>query len=547
MSTHKSIIQSASLIGFATLCSRLLGFIRDMVIARLFGVYVYAQAFVVAFRIPNLFRDLVGEGAANAALVPVFSEYHLKHTQEEFWELANVLLNLLLVILAAITILGITFAPLIVRLIAPGFTPDPYKLNTTIKLTRIIFPYILLVSLAAYSVGILNSLKHFAIPAFAPCLLNISIIVFALLFGEGIKGLATGVLVGGVLQLAIQVPVLYKKGFRLDLFRRFTPLEIPLTRKSIARFLTGFKHPAATIIGKLMVPRLFSSSVYQLNNFVDSIFGSLAFIVGEGGVAVLYFAYRLIQFPLGIFSNALSQAILPTFSNQALEESPDNLKKTLSFGLRATFLVMLPASVGFMVLAYPIIQTIFEGGKFDSYSTQLTSSVLFFYSIGLFAYGSTKILQSCFFALKDTLTPAKISFLALMVNIVLNSILMFPLKLAGLALATSLSGINTFFILLFLLKKRLAPFKVLPIFSSFLRILCASLSMGLVCYFVTRYKFVLASGILNRLLSLGLPLLSGVVSYIVFCFIFRVKEMQELWQWLARRRKEITRPMLLNS
>src|SRR4030042_1484027 len=339
MSTNKSIAKSATIIGFATLCSRILGFIRDIVIARLFGIYVYAQAFVIAFRIPNLLRDVVGEGASNAALVPVFSEYNTKHSKDEFWELANVVLNLLLVILMAITILGIVLSPIIVRIVAPGFISDPYKLETTIRLNRIIFPYILLIGLAAYAMGILNSLKHFAVPAFAPCLLNISIIVFALVFGEEIKGLALGVLVGGVLQLAIQIPVLYRKGFRLKLFRRFTPLEISSKQRGIAKFLTGFKHPAAKTIGLLMLPRLFSSAIYQLNNIVDSIFGSLAFIVGEGGVAALYFAYRLIQFPVGIFSNALSQAILPTFSTQALEDNKDNLRRTLSFGLRLEFFV----------------------------------------------------------------------------------------------------------------------------------------------------------------------------------------------------------------
>jgi len=515
MSTNKSIAKSATVIGFATLCSRILGFIRDVVIARLFGVYVYAQAFVIAFRIPNLFRDLVGEGAANAAFVPVFSEYKVRHTEEEFWELANVILNLLLVIVTAITLLGIIFSPLIVRLIAPGFISDPHKLEITIRLNRIIFPYILLISLAAYAMGILNSLKHFSVPAFAPCLLNISIIVFALLFGEGIKGLALGVLVGGVLQLAIQVPVLYKKGFHLNLFRRF-------------------KHPAAKTIGKLMVPRLFSSSIYQLNNFVDSIFGSLAFIVGEGGVAVLYYAYRLILFPLGIFSTALSQAILPTFSTQALEDNHSNLKTTLSFGLRATFFVMLPASIGFMVLAHLIIETIFRGGKFDAYSVVQTANVLIFYSIGLFAYGATKILQSCFFALKDTVTPAKVSFLALIVNIILNSILMFPLKLGGLALATSISGINTFLILFFLLRKKIHGFGIKIIIISFTRILLASLAMGFVCWAVSK-NIPFDGGSLAKLFNLSLSIASGLIAYIIFCFILRVREIQELWRWVAKK------------
>ncbi|MDD5167035.1 MAG: murein biosynthesis integral membrane protein MurJ [Candidatus Omnitrophica bacterium] len=504
MSTNKSIARSASVIGFATLCSRVLGFLRDIVIARLFGIYVYAQAFVIAFKIPNLFRDFVGEGAANAAFVPVFSEYTVKHTKEEFWELANVVLNLLLIVLTAITVLGIIFSPVIVRLIAPGFIADPYKLETTIRLNRIIFPYILLIGLTAYAVAILNSLRHFAVPAFAPCLLNISIIVCALVFGEGTKGLALGVLLGGCLQLVVQIPVLYKKGFRLKLFR-------------------SFRHPAAKIIGKLMVPRIVSSSIYQLNNFVDSIFGSLATIVGEGGVAVLYFSYRLVLFPIGIFSNALTQAILPTLSTQALEEDHAKLKQTLSWGLRASFFLLLPASVGFMVLALPIISALFGGGKFDLVSVGLTANALFFYSIGLFAYGSTKIVQSCFFALKDTLTPTKIAALTLAMNIVLNSLLMFPLKIGGIALANSISGIITFFILFSILKRRLGGFKGEGIFISFLRILAASLWMGVAC--IT----------LNKAFNFIFALIGGILSYIIFCFIFRVPEMRQLWRWLAKR------------
>ena len=508
--SHHSIAKSAGIIGIATLCSRILGFIRDVVIARLFGIYVYAQAFVIAFRIPNLFRDLVGEGATNAAFVPVFSEYSVKRSKEEFWELSNIVLNAMLVILMAITILGIIFSPLIVRLIAPGFVASPEKLEATIRLNRIIFPYILLVSLAAYSMGVLNSLKHFVVPAFAPCLLNISIIVFAMLFGEGIKGLATGVLVGGLLQLGVQIPVLYKKGFRF-------------------RFTGKFRHPAIKTIGKLMLPRVLSSSIYQLNNFADSIFGSLAWIVGEGGVAVLYFSYRLIQFPLGIFSNALSQAILPTFSTQAAINDHSKIKLTLSWGLRTTFFVMLPASVGFMVLAKPIISTIFGGGRFDLNSSNLTASALLFYSIGLFAYGAIKILQSCFFALKDTVTPTKTAALSLILNVIFISVLMFPLKIGGIALATSISGIITFFVLFNCLKKRIGDFGIKGIVISFVRILLASVGMGLVCYFVLRQAVHL-----NKFLSLGLEITAGLISYIFFCFIFKVKEMRQLWDWLAR-------------
>lgn len=516
MSTNKSVARSAGVIAFATLCSRLLGFIRDIVIARLFGVYVYAQAFVIAFRIPNLFRDLAGEGAANAAVVPVFSEYAVKHTKEEFWELANVVLNLLLVILTATTLLGMVFAPVIVRLIAPGFVASPEKFAATVRLTRVIFPYCLLICLAAYSMGILNSLKTFAVPAFSPALLNISIIVFALIFGEGIKGLALGVLVGGVLQLAVQIPLLYKKGFRLRIFKRFS-------------------HPAAKTIGKLMLPRLLSTSIYQLNNFVDSIFGSLAWIVGEGGVAVLYFSYRLIQFPIGLFSNALSQAILPTFSTQALQENTDKLKATLSWGLRTVFFVMLPASFGFMALSQPIVSTLFGGGRFDSFASLLTSRALLFYSFGLFAYGATRVLQSCFFALKDTATPTKMSALALGMNIILNAIFMFPLKVSGIALATSISGIITCFMLFKALRKKLGDFGTKEIARSFARILAASACLGIVSYSVSQNIFP-GSGALDKILNLCLAIVLGIITYIASCFIFRVREINQLWDWLARNK-----------
>jgi len=408
--------------------------------------------------------------------------------------------------------LGITFSPFIVRLIAPGFLASAEKFALTVKLNRIIFPYILLISLAAYSTALLNSLKHFVIPAFAPCLLNISIIVFALLFGEGIKGLALGVLTGGVLQLLVQIPVLYKKGFRL---------KIPKT----------LNHPGARTIGKLMVPRVLSSCIYQLNNFVDSIFGSLALIVGEGGVAVLYFSYRLIQFPLGIFSNALSQAILPTFSQQVITDEAGKLKDTLSFGLRAVFFVMLPVGIFFMVLAKPLVTTLFGGGKFDVYSARLTANALFFYSIGLSAYGANKILQSCFFSLKDTITPAKIAALSLILNITLNAILMFPFKIAGIALATSISGIITFCILFALLKKKLGDFGFREIIFSFLRVLAASICMGGVCYFSVHLSA-------NKFLSLIIALSFGFVSYIIFCFIFKVSEMRQLWGLLYSRIKK---------
>jgi putative peptidoglycan lipid II flippase len=236
-------------------------------------------------------------------------------------------------------------------------------------------------------------------------------------------------------------------------------------------------------------------------------------------VAVLYFAYRLIQFPLGIFSNALSQALLPTLSTQALEEDRGKLIQTLCFGLRSAFFLLVPASVGFMVLSRPIIRTLFQGGKFGPEACLVTANALLFYSLGLFAYGASKILQSCFFALKDTVTPAKVSAVALGLNIILNSVLMFPLKIAGLALATSISGIVSFFILLAVLKKKLAPLNFSCLFLPVLKILAASLAMGGVCFLLAQTNPVADSSILARVVNLGLPVLCGLISYIIFCFL----------------------------
>ncbi len=506
----RGIARSAGVIGSATLVSRVLGFVRDIVIARLFGVYLYAQAFVIAFKLPNLFRDLVGEGAVNAAVIPVFSEYLAKEKKAEFWELCNVLMNLLLVILAGITVFGIVFSPVLVRLIAPGFSSDPAQFAITVKLNRLIFPYILLIGLAAYSMGILNSLRHFIIPAFAPCLLNISIIICALIWGEGIKGLASGVLIGGILQLAIQLPLLYKKGFRFS-------------------FTDKFNHPAIAKIGKLMTPRLFSSAIYQLNNFADTIFGSLSFIVGNGAVAALYFSYRLIQFPLGIFGNSLSQAILPTLSLQAVDpKDRQKFRETLVFGLRAILFVMVPASLGFMVLAKSIVSGLFMGGRFDSYSVGTTASALFFYSIGLFAYGSTKILQNSFFALKDTLTPTIVSAIVLLLNICLNAILMYSMKLSGLALATSISGIAGFFILFYLANKKIGGLKIASLVLFFFKVSLASCGMAAVCWWVTRVSPPVNGHIINRIFNLALPVFCGIVSYIGFSLLLGIDQARNL-------------------
>jgi putative peptidoglycan lipid II flippase len=503
--SKKHIIKSAGIIGFATVISRVLGFVRDIIIARFFGTARYAEAFVVAFRIPNMLRDLIGEGATNAAFVPVLSEYMIKK-KEEFWEIANIMLNLLLVILSTITILGVLASPLIVKLIAPGFLNDPEKFSITVKLTRLMFPYILLIGLAAYTMGVLNSLKHFSAPAFGPCFLNIAIIICAIIWGESVMGLASGVLIGGILQLAIQVPVLYRKGFKFLFTKRLN-------------------HPAASKIGILLLPRILGSCVYQVNLFINTILASLSTIVGTGGVAALYYANRIFQFPMAIFGIAIAQAALPTMSREALETEPDKLKDTLSFSLRAINFIIIPASIGLITLAVPITQTLFERGKFDHYSTLITANALIFYSIGLFSYSGIKILVSCFYSLKDTLTPVKIASVSLLLNIILNVALMFPLKIGGLALSASISGIFNFLTLFYILRKKIGHLDGYKILISFLKVTIASIAMAIIIY-ICAFKIVL---------NLFVTILIAMLSYIIATFIFDVKEAKEFLSWMLKK------------
>lgn len=519
MSTKKSILKSAGVIGLATLLSRILGFVRDIIIAKFFGTGTAAEAFVVAFRIPNLLRDLVAEGASNSAFVPVFSEYAAKRTKEEFWELANVVLNVMMVVLGAITIIGIAGAPLVVRLIAPGFAADSLKFNLTVGLTRLIFPYMLLIGLAAYSMGVLNSLGHFATPAFGPCLLNISVIVSALIFGEDVLGLALGVLTGGVLQLALQAPALYGKGLRPSLGVKFY-------------------HPAAKRIAALLGPRAIGACVYQINVFVDTMLASLARIVGEGGVAALYYSNRLVQFPLAIFGISVAQAALPSMSVHAARDDVEKFKETLSFSLRTVFFVMVPASVGLAVLARPITAILFQRGSFNVYSTQITSFALLFYSLGIFAYSGVKVLVSGFYALQDTKTPLKIAAASLVVNIALNLILMFPLKVGGLALATSISALNNFLMLFFALRRKVGAMDGARIASSFLRVSGASALMGAACFISANIlSHGLAFGSSSvKVLSLAVIITVGIASYAIGCFIFRVEELKNFLKWALKRR-----------
>ena len=516
---NRSLIKSTRTIGLGTLASRILGFFRDVIIAKFFGTGISAQAFVVAFRIPNLLRSIVGEGGTNAAVVPILSRLEAQGKKEEFWQAASCLLNILVVLLVVVTLLGELFTPYIVRAIAPGFIREPTKLYLTIRLTRWMFPYILLIGLTAYAMAVLNSLKHFALPALAPCMLNISLIVSALVFcprfKEPILGLALGVLIGGLLQLAIQVPILVKKG----LFKR--------------RF-SGFIHPRVKEIGRLFLPRTLGIAVYQINLFVDTIFASFAFIVGAGAPAALYYANRIVQFPLALFGVALAQAALPTLSGLAAQKDFTQLKETVSFSLRSVFIMMIPAMVGIMVLAHPLVKIIFERGSFTSYSTVITSFVLLFYCFGLTGYAGIKVLANCFYSLKDTLTPSKIAGLALLINITLNLVLMRPLKMAGLALATAISVTVYFILLLSALEKRVG--KLQGLISTLSKVVLAASIMGAAAWFVFYRTDFPVDGKLLLAVKLGISISAGIAVYLGALKLFAKEEAEIFVGWILKRR-----------
>ena len=515
---HHRVTRSAAVMGTATFASRVLGFVRDILIARFFGTTLAAQAFVIAFMIPNLLRDLVAEGAVSAAIIPTLTSY-LRKGKEAFWELSLFLLNSTLLILGLLSVAGVLCAPALVTLVAPGFLNNSPQFELTVLLTRVLFPFIFLIGLSAYAMGVLNTLQHFFVPALGPSLLNLGMIAsfFFLVpyIDPPILGLALGVLIGGIVQFLIQIPLLRKKGFYY--------------RPSVS-----FRHPGVKQAGRLVLPRVFGSAIYQLSVVVDRIFASLGPVVGEGGVAALYYSNRIVQLPFALFGVSMATAALPTLSSQAHDEGLEAFRKTLLFSLQSVFFVMVPAVVGVLVLARPIVQVLFQRGSFDSYSTEITTNALFYYVMGLLSFSGAKILASAFYSLQDTRTPVKVGLLSLGVNICLNAVLMFPMKIGGIALATSLSSTFDFVYLYLLLKKRIGSFGGRFLFRSFCKQCGAGLLMASSLFLAARLFF--ENGNFPRIPGLVITIAAGTVSYYLFSLMLGVEEASRLLRWISKKR-----------
>src|SRR5579864_5345689 len=434
--------RAAGVVGLAVLCSRVLGLAREQIFAALFGGGRIMDAFTIAFRIPNLLRDLFAEGALSTAFVTIFSKTVATHGEAAAWRLANKVATLTAVTLSAITVLGIAFAPWLVAVLAPGFTGE--KALLTVTLTRVMYPFILLVSLAALVMGMLNARNVFGVPAMASSFFNLGSIIAGVALGywldphfgaRAILGLAIGTLIGGALQLSVQLPVLGRLGYRYH-----------------PDF--HWRDPGVRSILRLMGPSVIAASTTQINVLVNSVFASE---LGNGPTFWLTVAFRLMQLPLGIFGVALGTVALPLLSRMAAAGNSAAFRSELARGMRLAFLMTIPASIGLMVLAEPIISVLYQHGLFGAYETAESAGALRFYAIGLCGYAALKVLVSAFYAIERRKTPMVVSFIAVLINLGLNWI--FTLQLGwghrGLALSTACVATSNFLILYILMRAHL--------------------------------------------------------------------------------------------
>jgi len=497
------IVKAAGIVSIGTLFSRITGLIRLQIIAYLFGYSPATDAFWLAFTLPNTLRALLAEGALSAAFIPVFSEWCSKKGEKEAWRLANNIFNLLFIFVSFIVIVGIISAPFYLPYFAVGFRKNPYQMNLAIHLTQLMWPFLIFISLAAIVMAILNCKGHFTYPAFAPVFFNICFIALAFLLASkfGIYSLAIGVVTGGILQLLIQIPSLNKKGFKYELI-------LSLKNEGIIR------------IFQLLLPAVLGSITLQVSIIITRIFAST---LPAGSISGLQYAMRLIQFPLGLFPIALSTVIFPKLSSLVAKGNEGEVKRMINIGIKLVFFLLIPSSVGMIMLRKQLISILFQHGAFSYQDTLITSGALFYYSLGLFAMGGVMILSRAFYSLQDVTTPFKISLATLGLNVILNFILIGPLKHMGLALATSLSMIFNMGVLGFFLRKKIGKIGGRSILTSFIKIVFISTIMGGEIYALSVF-FASGSSFLSQILYILLSLISGIGIVAGMSYLLKVEE-----------------------
>jgi putative peptidoglycan lipid II flippase len=516
--THKKqILKSASIISLITVVSRILGYVRDQRLTLLLGTTGIADSFILAYRIPNVLRRLVGEGSMTASFIPVFTDYMRNRSREETWAFANRLFWTFCLVLSAMTVLGVIFSPLAVRFFSM-FGKNQVQLEA-IYLNRLMFPYILFIGMAALAMAILNCFHIFGMPAATPILLNISFIVFSTAvvwrhFSSPAAALAVGVLIGGIFQFFLQVPQLVRRGMSFQ-------------------FAISFTDPGVRRVARLMMPGFLGIGIAQINLLVDTIFAN-AKIMPEGSLVSLYVADRVTELVLGGYAIAVATAILPMMSHQASAGNYDDMKKTFLFALRIVSFITIPAAVGLVILREPIVQVLFQHGKFVAESTRLTARALLYYSMGLPAFAAVKLIVPAFYSTQDTRTPVRVAVITLVVNIVLNLVFLFyffgKLKNGSPALASALAAYFNVFILFVIFRLRFGRLGTRDVVASLVKIAICASAMGIVCWTALQYsQFDNIAHFLPRLLVFVGLIVSATLTYLGIAWALRCSEISEVY------------------
>jgi putative peptidoglycan lipid II flippase len=518
LTEKKQILKSASIITLVTLLSRILGYIRDQRIALLLGTTLAADSFVLAYRIPNLFRRLVGEGSMTSSFIPVFTTYMREKPQEEVWDFVNRLFWTLALVLAVVTVLGMVFSPAVIHAFTSG-SSNRLEWNQAITLNRIIFPYLFFIGLSALAMGILNCFHIFGLPAATPILLNLSVIAFSTAtvwryFRDPEISLAVGVIAGGALQFLIQVPSLVRQGMRFN-------------------FGISFTHPGIRSVARLMVPRFFGIGIAQINFFIDTFF-LYAPRMPRGAPTSQYLADRVMELVLGGYAIAVATAILPMMSHQAAANDYDALKRTLAFSVRIVAFITVPAAVGLVILREPIIRMLFQHGQFMAESTRLTARALLYSALGLPALASVKLIVPAFYSTSDTRTPVIVAGISLILNIAFNIIFLeFFFKRfqnGGPALATALASYFDFIALFIIFRLRYGALGTFDILRSFGKISICAAIMGAGCAVGLHYtQFTLQSTFFVQLVVFAGTILGATLLYLGMAWLFRCGEVEEVY------------------
>ncbi len=521
------LTRSAGIVSAAVLTSRLLGLAREIILAHMFATGLALDAYNAAFRIPNMLRDLFGEGALSKAFVTTFTETDVKEGSDATWLLANRVLNLALVAVGILTLLGIVFAPQIVAVMLPGQgfdTPLPpdqsfgfaTKRDLTIFLTRIMFPFLPLVTLAAIAMGILNSRRRFGLPALSSAFFNVGAIAVGvsgavLCPRYGIHpaiGMAVGVLVGGLLQWLVQVPQVRSVGFRW-------------------RPEMSLRDPGVRRVGRLIGPATLGVAAVQVNVFVNTVFAS----AGAGWLSWINVAFRVMYLPIGIFGVAVSTTNLPALARHAAENDREGFRATLSHALRLMLVLTIPSSVGLAVLSRQIITLIYQHGAFTANDSEMAGGALLYYALGLTGYSAVKAVTDAFYALNDAMTPLRISLCAVGMNIVISAILIlgFGWDHRGLALSTSITVTANFIVALAVLRVRIGGFDGRAVLRTGLKTLAASAVMGVVCWATSRS--LAASPVIQVAASVAV----GIVTFVACGLALRIGELGTVFRALTGR------------